>query len=98
MDGICKCCHGLFRRFFGSSMKKGIFIYAMRLVVCLLNICPFYVANYEMIEYIQERYGATFVVLASNITKKMKTLKGVTCIEIPRSLLETVHRRRHENS
>jgi uncharacterized LabA/DUF88 family protein len=51
-----------------------------------------------MIEYIQERYGATFVVLASNITKKMKTLKGVTCIEIPRSLLETVHRRRHENS
>lgn len=51
MDGICKCCHGLFRKFLGESMKKGIFVFSMRLIVCFLNICPVYVTNYEMNEW-----------------------------------------------
>lgn len=48
MDGLCKCCHGLFRRFCGQSMKNGLFINGMRLVVSFLNICPLYLVNYEL--------------------------------------------------
>jgi hypothetical protein len=33
-------------------MKKGIFINGMRFIVCLLNLCPLYLVNYELNEWI----------------------------------------------
>jgi hypothetical protein len=51
MDGICKGCHGLFRRYVGKNMQADVFVYLMRATVSLLNVFPFYVINYEMIEY-----------------------------------------------
>ena len=51
MDAACKFCHGLFRRFIGKNMQADIFVYTMRICVNLLNVFPFYVINYELIEY-----------------------------------------------
>jgi len=59
MDALCKCCHGLFRKFLGESMKKGIFVFSMRLIVCFLNICPVYVTNYEMNEWMPNEMDRT---------------------------------------
>ena len=55
MDGLCKSCHGLFRKIVGVHMRKTAFIYSMRLYVCFLNACPIYVVNYEMIEYMPNK-------------------------------------------
>ena len=55
IDILCKCCHMLFRRFCGSAMKKGMFIIGMRLCVTFLNMAPFYVVNFELIEYMPNR-------------------------------------------
>jgi len=53
MDTLCKCCHGLFRRFIGSAMKKGCFVITMRAVVNFLNFCPSYVATYQVLEFVE---------------------------------------------
>ena len=55
MDALCKCCHGLFRSVCGKSMKTGLFVCAMRLFVCLLNVCPLYASNFEMNEWIDNK-------------------------------------------
>ena len=52
MDTLCRFCHGLFRQIFGKRMKDNLFVLSMRIFVCFLNICPLYVVNQEMIEWI----------------------------------------------
>ena len=52
MDTLCRLCHGLFRQIFGNRMKDNLFVLSMRIFVCFLNICPLYVVNQEMIEWI----------------------------------------------
>lgn len=51
MDTLCRYCHGLFRQIFGNRMKDNLFVLSMRIFVCFLNICPLYVVNQEMIEW-----------------------------------------------
>jgi hypothetical protein len=51
MDVPFKTIHKLFKTTFGKHMKKTIFVQSMRFVVNFLNICPLYVVNFEMIEY-----------------------------------------------
>ena len=39
-------------------MKKAGFINCMRIFVLFLNICPFYLVNYEMLEYKSNKMDA----------------------------------------
>lgn len=36
-------------------MKTTFFIASMRIFVCFLNLCPFYVINYEMLEHMENK-------------------------------------------
>lgn len=55
MDYICVCCHKLFQKFIGTGMKTDLFKFGMRFFVCWLNACPFYVVNYQMMEWMQNK-------------------------------------------
>ena len=55
MDCLCQCCHRLFKRFIGTSMRKEGFKFGMRLFVSWLNACPFYVVNFEMMEWMENK-------------------------------------------
>ena len=52
---MCMFCHGLFRRVFGNNMKGNAFIFAMRLVVVVLNAMPMYLMNYEINEWMPNK-------------------------------------------
>ena len=64
IDCLCQCGHKLFRKIFGASMKNGIFVIGMRIAVTSLNLAPFYVVNYELIEWMKnemDRYILKFL-------------------------------------
>ena len=87
MDGLCKCCHGLFRKFIGKGMQKSAFIWGMRVFVCFLNACPIYVMNYEMIEYMDNYMDKFLYKLLLNFTIVMALLSYWTaCLKSPKPI------------
>lgn len=87
MDALCACCHGLFRKYIGSSMKKGLFVNGMRIFVCMLNICPFYVANYEMNEYMKNEMDKKLYKFLLNFFLGMALLSyWITSLKKPRAI------------
>mgnify|MGYP007082946944 CR=1 FL=1 len=67
-------CHGLFRRVFGNNMISGVFIFAMRLIVVVLNAMPVYLMNCEMNEWMTNKVDLKLVKVLFN------TLVGMTLL------------------
>ena len=71
---MCMFCHGLFRRVFGNNMISGVFIFAMRLIVVVLNAMPVYLMNCEMNEWMTNKVDLKLVKVLFN------TLVGMTLL------------------
>lgn len=63
---MCMLCHGIFRKVFGENQISGLFIWAMRLIVVLLNAMPFYLMNYEMNEWMENKTDVRLIKILFN--------------------------------
>ena len=66
--------HMIFKRTLGASMRNKCFIYLMRGFVCMLNLCPMYVVNTEMIEYMEPEMNRKICKLLLNCLCSMALL------------------------
>ena len=51
---MCMLGHRIFKAVFGTCQGTSLFIVSMRLLVLVMNVCPFYLINYEMCEWIKD--------------------------------------------
>ena len=59
-------CHKVFRAIFGEKQIRPVFIWAMRLLVTLLNVMPFYVMNSEMNEWVDDHMDRKLIKIIFN--------------------------------
>ena len=78
IDGLCKCCHVLFRKYIGKRMKSQCFKLGMRLFVSLLNAFPFYVVNYEMLEWMENKMDLYLYKVIFNLVMIMTLISYYT--------------------
>ena len=64
---MCMLCHKLFRIVFGNNQISAVFIWGMRSVVTILNVMPWYLMNYEMNEWLQNKTNQRLVKIVFNV-------------------------------
>ena len=71
---MCMFCHGIFKKVFGGSQISNLFIWAMRVVVVVLNAMPLYVMNYEMNEWLENKADVKMLKVLFNFLVAMTLL------------------------